>query len=155
MHLSPNSTILLRYHPSSLTTPTTPSHIPNPSGSQNPLELATIWLIPKSANLVSFSISVPYIVLLSGSVGLGGSVSEPPFWLQLLQSEDKPEFSFRLNPGTSGEIQSAGGDFIFGGIDETLFHGEIEFVDTLDATTGVFWTLPLTGKSYALNAERC
>ncbi|KAJ7061164.1 aspartic peptidase domain-containing protein [Mycena amicta] len=80
--------------------------------------------------------------LISGTIGLGGSTSaDNALWLALLdtQSGIQPEFSFSLARSTVGVTE--GGVFIFGGVDTSLYSGEIEFLDTLDNTSGVYWTL--------------
>ncbi|KAJ7071643.1 aspartic peptidase domain-containing protein, partial [Mycena amicta] len=79
---------------------------------------------------------------ISGTIGLGGSTSaDNPLWLSLLDTPSgiQPEFSFWLS--RSGPD---GGMFTFGGVNTSLYSGELEFLDTLDNTTGVYWTLEVS-----------
>ncbi|KAJ7071641.1 aspartic peptidase domain-containing protein, partial [Mycena amicta] len=79
--------------------------------------------------------------LISGTIGLGGSTSDNALWLSLLdqQSGIQPEFSFWLSRSAPD-----GGTFTFGGVNTSLYSGEIQFVDTLDKTSGVYWTLEVS-----------
>ncbi|KAJ7071633.1 aspartic peptidase domain-containing protein [Mycena amicta] len=79
---------------------------------------------------------------ISGTIGLGGNTStNNALWLSLLdtQSGIQPEFSFWLARSTAPLAD--GGAFTFGGVNASLYSGEIEFLETLDQTSGIYWTL--------------
>ncbi|KAJ7061153.1 aspartic peptidase domain-containing protein [Mycena amicta] len=89
------------------------------------------------------SASTSWVIFgISGTIGLGGNTSaDNALWLSLLdtQSGIQPEFSFWLARSTAPLAD--GGAFTFGGVNASLYSGEIEFIDTLDKTSGIYWTL--------------
>jgi hypothetical protein len=81
---------------------------------------------------------------MSGFLGLGDGLSDRAFWQTLLALDDfdAPEFSFwlsRAEPGTQGT--TPGGAFVFGGVNSSLYSGNIEFIDASD-----FWLVQLSGR---------
>lgn len=91
---------------------------------------------------------------VSGLMGLAwGSIASSgatPFWQTLASAGvwDEPLMTFQLTRfinQTNRAVLEAGGTFTMGGLNSSLYTGEIDYVDVpSDAIT--FWTLPLTGK---------
>lgn len=79
-----------------------------------------------------------------------------PFWQALINTNQltSPEFSFYLGRAPSGNDvpDIDGGVFTLGGTNETLFSGDVEFVDM--PPTERNWVLSLTGKLLYLCARR-
>ncbi|KAJ7494978.1 aspartic peptidase domain-containing protein [Mycena latifolia] len=87
----------------------------------------------------------------SGFLGLGDSLSDRAFWqmLRALDDFDAPEFSFwlsRAEPGTQGA--TPGGAFVFGGVNSSLYSGDIEFIDASD-----FWLVQLSAANIQLDGK--
>ncbi|KAJ6473928.1 aspartic peptidase domain-containing protein [Mycena vulgaris] len=88
---------------------------------------------------------------MSGFLGLGDSLSDRAFWKTLLALDDfdAPEFSFwlsRAEPGTQGA--TPGGAFVFGGVNSSLYSGDIEFIDASD-----FWFVQLSAANIQLDGK--
>lgn len=78
----------------------------------------------------------------SGSMGLGfaptGQTTNLPFWRAILEGKDiaSPEFSIWLSHN--------GGTLTFGGVNNTLFSGDIEYLALAD-TNATYWALEISG----------
>jgi cathepsin D len=89
---------------------------------------------------------------VSGILGLAfqelAGTKAVPFWQALFNSDQltSPEFSLYLGraPSQNTEGDVDGGVFTLGGTNETLFTGDVEFLDM--PLLGRNWALPLTGK---------
>ncbi|KAJ6565598.1 aspartic peptidase domain-containing protein [Mycena vulgaris] len=92
----------------------------------------------------------------SGSMGLGfapiGQTTNLPFWRAILEGKDisSPEFSVWLSHN--------GGTLTFGGVNNTLFSGDIEYLDLVE-TNATYWALDISavtvqGKSVSISKNR-
>lgn len=90
---------------------------------------------------------------VSGLLGLAfksiASSHSTPLWQTLVESGawDQPVMSFYLSRfinGTHSKPQEPGGRFTMGFMDQSLYTGQVEFVDIPDGQDG-YWILPLTG----------
>ncbi|KAJ7049182.1 aspartic peptidase A1, partial [Mycena amicta] len=125
---------------------------------------ATGFIVADTVTLGAFSVSGiefleaeeiidgPPAGQVSGLVGLGGAarshLTAVPFWetLILRNSLPQPEFSIwlaRVGSAPPDRTSFPGGAFIFGGVNESLYAGDIEFLDSGGAEAQ-FWTLNLT-----------
>lgn len=91
---------------------------------------------------------------LSGILGLAfpaiSSTQSTPLWLALADDGqlDASEFAFyitRLIDDTSATQEDYGGIFTLGGVNESLYSGDIEFHDLANANSPTFWLLELGG----------
>lgn len=97
---------------------------------------------------------------LSGILGLAfqsiSSTQSTPLWLALANDNqlDAPEFSFwinRLVDDASAAEEAFGGVFTLGGVNESLYSGDIEFHDLANPNNPTFWLL--TMESLTLNGN--
>jgi cathepsin D len=91
---------------------------------------------------------------ISGLIGLafaGLSQTGTPFWQAIIggNQASAPEMGFWLSRfrGTSNPTnEEPGGAFTFGGVNASLYTGDIEFL-ALTGTASAFWSLDLSGLS--------
>ncbi|KAJ6592532.1 aspartic peptidase domain-containing protein, partial [Mycena capillaripes] len=80
---------------------------------------------------------VPAPAPCSGSLGLGfapiAQTTNLPFWRAILQEQGSTEF-------TDPNVESYGGALTFGGVNNSLFSGDIEYLDLTD-TNSTYWAL--------------
>ena len=91
----------------------------------------------------------------SGLMGLGfqtiASTQAVPFWQALLDNKQlsAPEMSIWLarfnNVPTASQEEQNGGAFTLGGVNSSLFTGDVEFLDMPAGTTPSFWLLSMSG----------
>lgn len=94
----------------------------------------------------------------SGIIGLAfqnlASTQAVPFWLALTNAGQfaSPEFSFfltRFIHDANAQVAEPGGIFTLGGVNDTLFTGDIEYLplaQTTDVSDGTFWLLGMSGR---------
>jgi len=90
----------------------------------------------------------------SGVMGLAFSAiaatRSTPFWQALGTQLAAPEMAFyltRFMNDLSAQEAEPGGVFTLGGIDSTLFSGDIEFLE-MPLGTPTFWLLSMSGKCH-------
>ncbi|KAL1746443.1 aspartic peptidase domain-containing protein [Schizophyllum fasciatum] len=93
---------------------------------------------------------------MSGILGLAfqtiSSTQSTPLWLALANDNqlDAPEFSFwinRLIDDANAPEESFGGVFTLGGVNESLYSGDIEFHELANPSSPTFWLLTLDSLS--------
>ncbi|KAJ7057411.1 aspartic peptidase domain-containing protein, partial [Mycena amicta] len=91
---------------------------------------------------------------VAGVIGLGGAqrslIGTIPFWQSILLFNQLAEaqFSFWLGRITGDPLADAdqpAGTFVFGGVNESLYTGDVEFLPSAGVESH-FWTLSLSGK---------
>ncbi|KAH9839095.1 acid protease [Rhodofomes roseus] len=73
-----------------------------------------------------------------------------PFWQALISqgSLSNPEFAFYLTrfvDDESAETEEPGGTFTIGGVNGSLYSGDITYYDLTDSTSPTYWTLTISG----------
>ena len=92
----------------------------------------------------------------SGIIGLAFSAVavtySTPFWQALGSQLAAPEMAFyltRFNDDANAKDEEPGGVFTLGGVNSTLFTGDIEFLNiTLIFGTPTFWLLTMSGQCH-------
>ena len=92
----------------------------------------------------------------SGIIGLAFSAItatySTPFWQALGSQLAVPEMAFyltRFNDDANATVEEPGGVFTLGGVNSTLFTGDIEFLNiTSIFGTPTFWLLTMSGQCY-------
>jgi cathepsin D len=113
---------------------------------------------PAQALLVADEVSIDFLGDELGVSGLMGLAFPPlaatgatPFWQALIArgALDQPAMAFWLAPAdrTSGHSEQPGGEFTLGGVNETLFSGDIEYNDLSDGQTASWWLLEMSSES--------
>ncbi|KAJ7767363.1 aspartic peptidase domain-containing protein [Mycena olivaceomarginata] len=95
---------------------------------------------------------------IAGILGLGSlSVTKAAFW-QMFMSQmqfDAPQFSLFLNRSHSvSEFAQPGGSFVFGGVDESLYAGDVEFHNTSELWALNISAITVQGKPISINNKR-
>ncbi|KAJ6592644.1 aspartic peptidase domain-containing protein [Mycena capillaripes] len=141
--------------------------------SLDPQQAVNGYIFTDTIRLGSYSISnaafltlgpespLPAPLPCSGSLGLGfapiARTTNLPFWRAILQEQGSAEFSVwlsRIDP----KVESHGGALTFGGVNNSLFSGDIEYLDLTD-TNSTYWALNVSavtvqGKSVGLSNHR-
>ncbi|KAJ7789933.1 aspartic peptidase domain-containing protein [Mycena olivaceomarginata] len=95
---------------------------------------------------------------IAGILGLGSlSATKAPFW-QMFMSEiqlDASQFSLFLNRSHSlSEFAQPGGSFVFGGINGSLYVGDVEFHNTSDLWALNISAIMVQGKPISINSKQ-
>lgn len=102
-------------------------------------------------------VSTPVGGLLGLAFEALASTKAVPFWQALVNANQlsAPEMSFWLARDTAAELTNSntnallpGGTFTLGGVNSSLFSGEIDFVNMPSANPNTFWLLSLSSKHF-------
>jgi cathepsin D len=96
-----------------------------------------------------------FVVSASGIMGLAfaalSSTRSTPFWQALGSQLAAPEMAFyltRFKDDFRAQQEEPGGVFTLGGVESTLFTGNIEFLAMPSSTPTHYWSLTMSGKCH-------